>query len=137
MIVVVLVMQWPMIKGTWYKHLGGEPPPSTIGWRTDYAAALAEAKRTNKPVLVDFSANWCPPCITMKHEVWPDPEIAAAVQAGYVPLLVDVDRQPEVAARYEIAGIPNVLVLDGDGTLLRRASFLSAGGMKQFLAEAE
>ncbi len=133
----LLFMQWPMIKGTWYKYLGGAPPPTNIAWRTDYAAALDEARRTNRPVLVDFTANWCPPCITMKHDVWPDPEIAAAVQARYVPLLIDVDTQPDVAARYEIAGIPNVLVLESDGTLLRRASFLSAGGMKQFLAEAD
>jgi thioredoxin-like negative regulator of GroEL len=54
-----------------------------------------------------------------------------------VPVRVDVDRQPEVAARLEVGGIPDVLVLDADGTLLRRASFLSAGGMKQFLLDRE
>jgi len=132
-ITVLLLMQWPMIKGTWYKHLGGPPPPSPIAWRSDYAAALDEARRTDRRVLVDFTANWCPSCITMKHEVWPDADIAAAVEAEYVPLRIDVDRQPDVAARYEVSGIPDVLVLDSDGTLLRRASFLSAGGMQEFL----
>jgi uncharacterized protein len=59
------------------------------------------------------------------------------VQAEYVPLRIDVDRQPDVAARYEVGGIPDVRVLDTDGTVLRRASFFSAGGMQQFLLDRE
>jgi thiol:disulfide interchange protein len=134
-ITVLLIMQWPMIKGTWYKHLGGPPPPSAIAWHSDLATALAEARRTDRHVLVDVTASWCPPCITMKHEVWPDADVAAAVQDRYVAVRIDVDRQPEVAARYEVGGIPDVFVLDADGTVLRRASFLSVGGMTQFLLD--
>jgi hypothetical protein len=64
----------------------------------------------------------------MKHDVWPDRDVAAAVRDGYVPLLVDVDAQPDVAARYGISAIPSVLV--------RRASFLGASGMRRFLDDA-
>lgn len=134
---IVLTLQWPMLKGVWYKRTHATPPPSAITWYTDVDKALAAAERTGRPVLVDFAADWCPPCITMKHDVWPDRGVAAAVRAGYVPLLVDVDAQPDVAARYGISGIPSVLVLDDAGRVLRRASFLGASGMRRFLDDAD
>jgi thiol:disulfide interchange protein DsbD len=135
--VVVVVMQWPMLKGMWYRRTAATPPPSAIAWHTDLPTALADARRLGRPVLVDFAADWCPPCITMKHDVWPDSQVANAVNAAYVPLLVDVDAQPEVAARYGVNGIPSVLVLDEDGAELRRATFLGASGMRRFLEDAD
>jgi thiol:disulfide interchange protein len=132
-VVLILVMQWPMLKGTWYKQTGARPPASTIAWHTDLDTALADARQTGRPVLVDFAADWCPPCVVMKHDVWPDRRVAAAVRGGYVALLVDVDTQPALASRYGIHGIPAVLVLDEHGEILRRAAFLGAGGMRRFL----
>ena len=133
--IVVVVMQWPMLKGMWYRRTAATPPPSAIAWHTDLDVALADARRLNRPVLVDFAADWCPPCITMKHDVWPDAAVARAVTDGYVPLLVDVDAQPDVAARYGINGIPSVLVLDEAGDEIRRATFLGASGMRRFLED--
>ena len=88
-------------------------------------AALAEAGRTNKHVLVDFSADWCPPCVA-KHDVWPDPAVERALAGSYVPLLIDVDRNGAVADQYSVRGIPTVLVLDSRGRVVRQATFLSA-----------
>lgn len=132
---VLLVAQWPMLKGRYYRWRGTPPAVSAIAWHTDYATALAEARRTDRPVLVDFAADWCPPCITMNHEVWPDAEVAALVARGYVALKVDIDAQPDVAERYQVAGIPSVLVIDHEGRVLRTASFLGRGGMQEFLRD--
>src|SRR5690606_191277 len=63
----VVAVQWPFLKGMVYRQV--EAPASSIGWRTDFDAALVEAARTNRPLLVDFTADWCPPCHVMKHEV--------------------------------------------------------------------
>lgn len=134
-VAAILVMtQWPMLKGAWYKRTGAQAPPSAITWHTDLDVALAEAARLERPVLVDFAADWCPPCTTMKHDVWPDPAVVAAVQGGYVPLLVDVDRLPDVAARYGVSGIPSVMVLDENGEVAKRVSYLGAAAMARFLA---
>jgi thiol:disulfide interchange protein len=137
---VALLVQWPMLKGYYYRAVGTPVPRASIAWRTDLNAALAEAGRTKKQVLVDFSADWCPPCIAMKHDVWPDAEVGRALARSYVPLLVDVDRNGEVAARYNVDGIPTVLVLDGAGRVVRQANFLSArsaAAMVAFLTEKE
>jgi len=100
---------------------------------TDIDAALAEARRDGKRVLVDFSADWCPPCIAMKHDVWPDPQVARAMADGYVPLLIDTDRNTAVPERYGVTGIPTILILDHTGTVVREGGFFSASGMVRFL----
>ena len=132
----IVYMQWPMLKGTFYKATNAQAPASAVTWRTGgFDAALAESARSGKPVLVDFTASWCPPCKVMKHEVWPDAAVASAANEGYVHLLVDVDdpQNAEVAQRYGVRGIPTVLVLDASGKVLRSGSYMSKGDMLDFL----
>jgi thioredoxin-like negative regulator of GroEL len=89
----------------------------------------------NRRVLVDFSADWCPPCVAMKYDVWPHPQVASAINAGYVPVLVDADRDTVLAARYQVSAIPTVLLLDADGRVVRRNDgYLPRSGMLRFLA---
>jgi protein disulfide-isomerase len=131
----IAYMQWPMLKGMFYKATNAQAPASAVAWRTGFDTAMAESAQTGKPVLVDFTASWCPPCKVMKHEVWPDAAVASAANDGYVPLLVDVDdpQNAEVARRYGIRGIPTVLVLDASGKVLRSGSYMSKGDMLDFL----
>ena len=137
LVVGVLVIQWPMLKGWYYKATGAEAPPSAIAWRTDFDAALAEAKLTNKPLLVDFSADWCPPCVAMKHDVWPHPQVAAAVNSAVVPLLVDADRDAVLGPRYQVSAIPTVLLIDAGGRVIKRHDgYLPRSGVLRFLAGA-
>ena len=134
---VVVLMQWPMLKGLYYRAANIPVPPTSIEWRTDLDAALVEARRTHKQVLVDFSADWCPPCIAMKHDVWPDPGVARALNESYVPVLIDVDRDGAVSERYGVRGIPTILILNDRGQVLRRGTFLTASGMVRFLTETD
>jgi thiol:disulfide interchange protein len=136
-IAVVLVIQWPVLKGYYYRAANTTPRESSIPWRTDLDAALAEARQTDRKVLVDFMANWCPPCIAMKHDVWPDPGVERAVAAGYVPVMIDIDRDGRTADRYHVRGIPTVLVLNSEGEVLRQGAFFTASRMVRFLADSD
>lgn len=129
----IVAVRWPLLKGFYYRAAHVAAPGSTIPWRTDLDEALAEARRTGRPVLADFGASWCPPCLAMQHDVWPDASVERAVTSGYVPLAVDVDRNGPVAERYHIDTIPSVLVLDGRGQIVRRAGYLPVSGMLRFL----
>lgn len=110
--------------------------PDHIPWRTDLASALEESKKAGKPVLVDFSAGWCPQCQQMKHDAWPDPRVGKEVTNGYIPVLMDADSPGSRApgARYNIQFIPAILVLDSSGNVVRQAGFMSADELLAFLA---
>lgn len=137
LVLVVLTVQWPALKGYYYRAAQVAPPPTSIEWRTDLDAAVAEADRTGRRVLVDFTADWCPPCIAMQHDVWPDDDVERAVADGYVPVLIDIDRNDDVPDRFGVRGIPTVLVLDGSGGVLRRGSFFTASSMVSFLTASD
>ncbi|WP_439638445.1 thioredoxin family protein [Nevskia sp.] len=83
--------------------------------------ALARARSSGKPVLADFSAIWCPACRRL-HEVFADPAVNAAIRNGYQLSRIDYE-SPEAAAfmaRYQVSSFPSLLLLDGEGRLLRR-----------------
>lgn len=135
LLAVALVLQWTSGGGLFLPAKETALPESTIPWREDYALTLEESKSSGKPVLVVFSASWCPPCKMMKREVWPDAEVAAAVESGFVPMYVDVDLKQygPVVQRYNIRGIPSILILDGEGQVLRQAGSMSRNRTLKFL----
>ncbi len=84
--------------------------------------ALALAKSQGKPVLVDFSAIWCPTCRVLHAEVFTNTAVKEAITGGYVLSRVDYE-SPEAPAfmqRYAVQGFPTLLVLSADGQLVRR-----------------
>lgn len=75
-----------------------------------------EVLRSDKPVLVDFWANWCGPCKMM----WPVVEEFAGEHPELKAVKVDVDENPELAMAYRIAAIPALLVFK-DGKVVNQS----------------
>ena len=90
-------------------------------WSVNAAAALADAKKSGKPVLADFQAPWCYSCYYMEQRVLSKPGFAKAAEA-LVPLKLDVDTAEGAAlkAQHAVTFLPTYLLLSSDGKELGR-----------------
>ena len=75
-----------------------------------------EAMRSDKPVLLDFYADWCGPC----RMVAPILEEIARERSDIKVGKINVDEQPELAARFQVMSIPMPVVLK-DGRISEKA----------------
>lgn len=88
---------------------------SKVDWVYSLDEALATAQSDNKPVMIDFYADWCPPCKEMDCKTYSDSELGAFVNDNFVPLKVNVDKS-DLWKVHEIKYLPTVLFLSPDGT---------------------
>lgn len=88
-----------------------------INWQADYAAALSEARKTGKPVLLDFTAKWCAPCQEMEKAFWTRPDVAEAMK-NFVAVKVDYDQEKKLVNRFAVRGLPYIAFSDPIGSLI-------------------
>lgn len=88
---------------------------------TTYDEALGRAVAENKHVMLYFWADWCQYCARFNAEVLPDEKVSEAVKASFVAAMINVDEEPDLAAKYDARTLPMVVFLDSSG---KAAGFL-------------
>jgi len=103
----------------------------------DADAAFAEAKRLDRPVLVDLWAPWCTPCLVMRTFVL-NAETMGKDKDRFVWLEIDTEDAKNAAflSRHRVIGLPSFRIIDHDGTeRLRQDGVASGSKFRRFLAE--
>lgn len=78
-----------------------------------YAEALSVAKEENKRIFIDFYTDWCVPCKRMAKEVFPQEKVGVYLNARYVCLQLNAEREgKELARKFNIEAYPTFVVID-------------------------
>lgn len=81
-----------------HKYADKFQAPLKLNAYFDYKEGIEQAKKLNKPVLIDFTGHACVNCRKMEANVWPDQEVYKMISQDYVLIQLYVDDKSELAA---------------------------------------
>lgn len=70
-------------------------------------ATFKEILQSDKPTLLDFHATWCGPCKTLAPIL---EEVKTELKGSIRILKIDVDKNPQIADKYKIRGVPTMIL---------------------------
>ena len=111
-------------------------------WTHDYDQAIKDAKKYNKPILINFTgSDWCGWCIRLKKEVFGKPAFENYAGKNLILLELDFPRKkpqsPKIkkqnnnlAKKYRIRGFPTIILINENGNIIARTGYRRDGPAK-------
>ena len=85
-----------------------------------------------KPVLVDFTAEWCGPCKLMKPVLQ---ELHEKSGDKLRILKIDIDRNPSVASNFQVQSVPTLILFQNGKILWRQSGVLQAAQLQKIISD--
>jgi thioredoxin-like negative regulator of GroEL len=98
--------------------LAGSAQAQQIHWRYDYNAARKEAAEKSLPLVLDFGTQNCFWCQKLDENTFSDPAVAQVMNAKFIPLKINAEREPALAQALRINAYPTVVLAGPDGKIL-------------------
>lgn len=96
------------------------------------ANSFSELIKGDTPVLVDFYADWCAPCKMMPPIL---KEVKKRFGDSLIIIKIDTERNPEAAIRYNIRGIPNMVLFYKGQLLWQQAGVMQAPQIESIIKQ--
>jgi thioredoxin-related protein len=108
-------------------------------WSTNYQAALQQAQKEGKPLLLDFTgSDWCPWCIKLDKEILSTPEFVKYAHEKLILVKVDFPQsKPQsdevktqnrsLSEKFHVEGFPTLILLKPNGEFLAQSGYLKGG----------
>ena len=110
--------------------------PRSLTFQPFDSSLLVSAGETRKPVLIDFSADWCIPCREMEHSTFLNPSVVKEA-SRFVRLRADLTHQDKtnqnLMSKFQIQGVPTTVMIDSTGRVqVQKVGYI---GSDEFLAD--
>lgn len=125
--------------GAW---AGAEVPTSSLTWLPSEGEASALARGEKRPLIVDFTADWCGACKELATKTFADPAVQTEM-SGWVAAKIDATNEddPKIVAlfeKYKVVGLPTVVIFDSTGAERARINeFVSPEAFLPMIATIE
>ena len=96
------------------------PAGSRIDWNAFDPALFYRARTENRPLFLYFHGQWCTWCRDFQDESLEHDDVVAAIQTGFIPVLIDLDRRRDLFTRYGGRGLPFVVIVDAQDDVRAR-----------------
>jgi thiol:disulfide interchange protein DsbD len=118
---------------------GGNLRNQGMTWEAYSETALLKAQESKIPVIIDFYADWCIPCLELDQKTWTDEEVIVSAK-NIKKIKVDLTHfdSPESEAlrkKFNISGVPTVIFIRADGTEADESRIVGFANPKEFLGK--
>lgn len=81
----------------------------------NYTKALAQAKKDEKLVMLDFTTSWCGWCKKLNADTFSQAKVQKYLMDKAISIKVDGDREKDLVRKYKVRGYPTLVFVDADG----------------------